>query len=76
MIKWIIYEDRPRQLHSVRQRDLCLVCLKMASENVGERMMASVALTVNDRVVKKEDYSWCGPRRKGCSRWSGQGHSV
>ena len=56
-------EDRPRQLRSVRQRDLRLVCVKMACENVGERMMASVALTVNDRVVKKEDYSKCGPRR-------------
>ena len=41
-------EDRPRQLRSVRQRDLRLVCVKMACENVGERMMASVALTVND----------------------------
>ena len=57
------HEDRPRQLRSVRQRDLRLVCVKMAWENVGERMMASVALTVNDRVVKKEDYSKCGPRR-------------
>ena len=56
-------EDRPRQLCSVRQRDLHLVCVKMACEIVGERMMASVALTVNDRVVKTEDYSRCGPRR-------------
>ena len=56
-------EDRPRQLRSVRQRDLRLVCVKMACENVGERMMASVALTVNDRVVKTADYSKCGPRR-------------
>ena len=57
------HEDRPRQLRSVRQRDLRLVCVKMACENVRERMMASVALTVNDRVAKTEDYSKCGPRR-------------
>ena len=56
-------EDRPRQLRSVGQKDLRLVCVKMACDNVAERMMASVALTVNDRVVKKNDYNKCGPRR-------------
>ena len=56
-------KDRPMQLRSVRQRDLRLVCIKMAGESGGERMMASVALTVSDRVVKTDDYSRCGPRR-------------
>ena len=56
-------QDRPLQLRSVRQRDLRLVCVKMACEDGSERMIASEALTVNDRVVKTEEYSRCGPRR-------------
>ena len=56
-------EDRPEKLRSVCQGDLRLLCVKMACENAGERMMASEALTVNDRVLKTEDYSKCGPRR-------------
>ena len=57
------HQDRPMQLRSVRQRDLRLVCVKMACENGGDRMMASEALTVNDRVVKTEEYIRCGSRR-------------
>ena len=56
-------QDRPMQLRSVEQRDLRLVCVKMTSEAGGERMMASLTLTVNDRVLKTEEYRGCGPRR-------------
>ena len=56
-------KDRILQLRSVRQRGLRLVCVKMACEDSGERMMVSAALTVNDRVVKTEEYRRCGPRR-------------
>jgi hypothetical protein len=56
-------QDRPRQVRTVDQRDLRIVCVKMTSEKVQERIMASEALAVNDRVLKTKDYSSCGPRR-------------
>jgi serine/threonine protein kinase len=56
-------EDRPRQLRVVRQRNLRLVCVCMACDNVRNRMMASEVLAVNDRVFKTEDYDRCPPRR-------------
>jgi serine/threonine protein kinase len=55
--------DRPRQLRSVHQRDLRIVCLRMAAENIQERMMASAALVVNDRALLTEKYAQCPPRR-------------
>lgn len=56
-------EDRPRQLGSVRRRDLRLVCVNMACESVEDRVMARKALEVNDRVLETKDYISCPPRR-------------
>ena len=56
-------KDRPMHLRSVHQRDLRLVCVKMACEDIRERMMARIALTVNDRVLETEEYHRCAPRR-------------
>jgi predicted Ser/Thr protein kinase len=55
--------DRPRQLSSVKQRDLRLVCIMMANRDVQQRMTASAALPVNDRVSKTDEYKRCDPRR-------------
>jgi hypothetical protein len=35
----------------------------MAAENIDERMMASAALSVNDRVLMTEEYAKCPPLR-------------
>jgi hypothetical protein len=45
-----------RQLRSVQHTDLRLVCVSMACETVRERMLATAALAVNDRVSRTEDY--------------------
>ena len=39
-----------------------MVCCQMAHEDGNNRMEASEALNVNDRVVRSEEYTRCGPR--------------
>ena len=56
-------ENRTRQLRSVSERDLRVVCCQMAHEDDRNRMKASEALNVNNRVVRSEEYTGCGPRR-------------
>ena len=53
-------EVRSKQLH---QKEFHKVCVKMAHKTVGKRMMASEALTLIDRVVEKQEYTICCPRR-------------
>jgi hypothetical protein len=56
-------EDRPRQLGSIGQKNLCLMCTKMVYENAEKRVTAREALERNDELLRTEEYNSCAPRR-------------
>lgn len=53
----------PMQMKSVQERELRLVCVEMTCEAPSERIPACGALSVSDRVLKKDAYIRCPPRR-------------